>query len=275
MRLPFGRAPEGAPATAPAGTPLLSCAGVVVRRGGRTVLDDFTVQVRAGEVLVLVGPNGAGKSTALGVLAGDVAPAAGAVRLHQRALSQFSDGERARRRAVLPQQHGVGFPFSAHEVVAMGRHPWAATSMPADDERIIAASMAAADVAHLDQRRFTELSGGERARVALARVLAQDTQVLLLDEPTAALDIGHQEAVMDLMRRRAEQGCAVVVVLHDLSAAAVHADRVVVLGDGRVVGCGSPEEVLRPDLLSELYGVSIDVIRHPRTQVPIVVPTRG
>jgi iron complex transport system ATP-binding protein len=180
----------------------------------------------------------------------------------------------ARRRAVLPQSHTVGFPFSAAEVVAMGRAPWQRTPQAGRDDEVIAAAMAATDCTHLAGRSFPSLSGGERARVALARVLAQDTATLLLDEPTAALDLGHQEAVLALAADRAATGAAVVVVLHDLASAAAYADRVAVLDDGRVAATGPPREVLTGELLSRVYRYPVEVLDHPGTGAQLVLPAR-
>lgn len=155
----------------------------------------------------------------------------------------------------------------------MGRNPWSGQQR-GDDQAAVIDAMAEADVGYLADRPFAQLSGGERARVALARVLTQDTAVLLLDEPTAALDIGHQESVMPLLRRRAERGQAIVVVLHDLAAAAVHADRVMLMAAGRVLADGPTEHSLRAGLLSKVYGCPIEVLEHPRTGQPIVLPVR-
>ena len=201
-----------------AGGVVLAARSLGVHLGGRPVLDHIDLEVRAGELLALVGPNGAGKTTLLAALAGDVASSAGEVVVDGRPLATWTPLELARRRAVLPQQIQLGFPFLVEEVVAMGRSPWAGTDAADDDEAAVAAGLAAADARDLVGRRFTTLSGGERARVALARVLAQRTQVLLLDEPTAALDVHHQELVLRLLRERVGGGAAVVVVLHDLAS---------------------------------------------------------
>jgi iron complex transport system ATP-binding protein len=157
----------------------------------------------------------------------------------------------------------------------MGRAPWVALDGDPDGDALVETSLRRADVAHLAERTFPTLSGGERSRAALARVLAQDAGVLLLDEPTAALDLHHQEMVLRLARERAEVGVAVVVVLHDLGLAAAHADRIVVLDGGRVVVEGTPSEVLRPDLLSEVYRHPVEVLPHPRTGELIVLPVRA
>ncbi|WP_280301682.1 ATP-binding cassette domain-containing protein, partial [Nocardia abscessus] len=198
----------------------------VQRRGGgqaRLVLEGVDFEAVAGQVVALVGPNGAGKSTLLAALAGELGLSAGAVELDGQPLSHWTTLDMARRRAVLPQTHTVGFPFTAREVVAMGRAPWVRTERREHDEKQIAAAMAATDVEHLAARSFPTLSGGERARVALARVFAQDTPTLQLDEPTAAQDLGHQEAVLRLPTARAAQRPAVVVVQHDQGIAAANA----------------------------------------------------
>ena len=180
----------------------------------------------------------------------------------------------AQRRAVLPQSHTVGFGFTGSQVVAMGRAPWARTVRSDDDEAIVAEAMAICDVAAFADRPFPALSGGERARVALARVLAQDTATLLLDEPTATLDLGHQETVMRVARDRAAAGAAVVVVLHDLGLAAAYADRVAVLEHGRIVADGPPKSVLTPDLLTRVYAHPVEVLAHPVTGAQLVLPKR-
>ncbi|MFD0360059.1 heme ABC transporter ATP-binding protein [Nocardia sp. GCM10030253] len=242
--------------------------------GSRRVLEAVDFDVVAGQVVALVGPNGAGKSTLLAALAGELAPTEGTVELDGRLLAHWSALDMARRRAVLPQSHTVGFPFTAREVVAMGRAPWVRTELRALDDEKIAAAMAAADVEHLAARSFPTLSGGERARVALARVLAQDTATLLLDEPTAALDLGHQEAVLNLATTRAEEGAAVVVVLHDLGIAAAYADRVAVLESGRIAADGPPREVLTTELLSRVYQHPVEVLDHPISGAQLVLPVR-
>ncbi|MFF8414448.1 heme ABC transporter ATP-binding protein [Streptomyces omiyaensis] len=248
--------------------------GVRVVRGRRAVLDGARIGVRAGEVLALVGPNGAGKSTLLSVLAGDLAPAAGTVRIGGRAAGEWSAPELALRRAVLPQTAALSFPFPVADVVRMGRAPWAGTAREAEDGAAVAEAMAATEVTEFAARPFSALSGGERARVALARVLAQRTGLLLLDEPTAALDLRHQELVLRVCRERAAAGDAVVVVLHDLGLAAAHADRVGVVHGGGVAADGPPAEVFGEELLSRVYRQPVEVFPHPRTGVPQVVPHR-
>ncbi|MEV6773613.1 heme ABC transporter ATP-binding protein [Nocardia sp. NPDC051030] len=258
------------------GTVTLRARGVGLERtGGHRVLDEVDFEVVAGQIVALVGPNGAGKSTLLAALAGELEPSSGTVELDGHPLSYWAPVDMARRRAVLPQNHTVGFPFTAREVVAMGRAPWARTERQDHDEQRIAAALAATDVEHLAGRTFPALSGGERARVALARVLAQDTATLLLDEPTAALDLGHQEQVLHLARERAAAGAAVVVVVHDLGVAAAYSDRVAVLESGRIAADGPPREVLTTELLTRVYKHPVDVFDHPVTGEQLVMPVRG
>ncbi|MFJ2868651.1 heme ABC transporter ATP-binding protein [Kitasatospora sp. NPDC087314] len=257
------------------GTELLTAEAVRLAVGGRALLDGASVRVAAGEVVALLGPNGAGKSTLLSVLAGDVRPDGGEVRLCGRPLAGYGAAELALHRALLPQSAALSFPFPADEVVRMGRAPWAGTAAATEDEAVVAEAMATTESAAFAGRPFTALSGGERARVALARVLAQRAPLLLLDEPTAALDLRHQELVLRVARARAAAGDGVVVVLHDLSLAAAYADRVVLLTAGATVADGPVAEVLRAPLLSEVYGHPVEVLPHPRTGMPLVLPERG
>ncbi len=253
----------------------LTARGLRVAYGTSVVLDDVDLDVHGGELVALVGPNGAGKSTLLAVLAGDPRPDAGHVLLDGTDLRAQRLTDLARRRAVMAQEARVSFAFRAGEVVAMGRHPWRGTPRAEHDDAVVAAAMADADVVALAGRTFPTLSGGEKARVAFARALAQEGDVLLLDEPTAALDIRHQEAVLARARRAARAGAAVVVVLHDLTLAAAYADRVVVLDGGRVRADGPPRAVLTSALLSDVYRHPVDVVTRPGTDEVVVLPVRA
>nr|WP_083467064.1 heme ABC transporter ATP-binding protein [Kibdelosporangium sp. MJ126-NF4]CEL20538.1 Heme ABC transporter, ATPase component HmuV [Kibdelosporangium sp. MJ126-NF4]CTQ89449.1 Heme ABC transporter, ATPase component HmuV [Kibdelosporangium sp. MJ126-NF4] len=254
------------------GKEALRVEGVTVHLGGRPVLDDVSLDLRAGEVLALVGPNGSGKSTLLSAIAGDITPDAGVVWIDRRPLAEWSTMDLARRRAVLPQRITLSFPFTVGEVVRMGRAPWGEGDE--DDDAVVAEVMALTETTEFEQRNFNSLSGGEQARAALARVLAQQTGIVLLDEPTAALDLKHAESVLGIARQRASVGDAVLVVLHDLGVAAAHADRIAVLSNGQVVADGPPAEVLTEDLLSEVYHHRVEVFAHPRTGRPVVMPYR-
>ena len=272
MKWPRGpRLPE----RLPKGSSLIEARGVGVKFGGFPVLSNVDFVAHAGEVVALVGPNGAGKSTLLGVLTGDIEATTGSVVVDGGDLSSWNHTELAMRRAVLPQHVLVTFPFTVYDVVRMGRAPWFNTAASDRDEEVISKALAEVEATVLAARQFPSLSGGERARVALARVLSQETQILLLDEPTAALDIHHQEIVLGLMRERATRGDGVVVVLHDLALAAAYADRVVVLAGGHIVADGDPKAVLRSELLSSGYQHEIEVIEHPRTGEVIILPVRS
>lgn len=240
------------------------------------MVDEIDLVVRSGELVTLVGPNGAGKSSLLGALSGGSRGRLhGTVHLDGRPVDDWSALQAARRRAVLTQQVSVAFSFTGGDVVRMGRTPWRGTVEALDDESAVADALVGTDTEHLVDRPITACSGGERARIALARVLAQGTQVLLLDEPTAALDLHHVEVALGAVRARVDRGDAAVVVLHDLSAAAAHADRVALLDGGRLVACGAPHEVLTAPLLSGAYGHAIEVVDHPNgTSPPLVVPVR-
>ena len=261
------------PRPVPPGSAAIEVRGLGVDRGARTVLAGVDLTVRAGEVLALVGPNGAGKSTLLGAIGGAVA-STGEITVDGAPLAAWSHTELAMRRAILLQRQTVSFPFTVAQVVEMGRAPWAGTPLEDDDEAAVAEAMRRTDVERFAHRPYPRLSGGEQARVALARVLAQRTGALLLDEPTAALDLHHQEMVFDVVRERAAGGAAVVVVVHDLGLAAAHADRVAVLAEGRIAACGPPGDVLTAALLSEVYRHDVEVLPHPRTGRPLILPHR-
>lgn len=272
-RLLAGR-PRELPGSLPPGTPVAETRGLDVRLGGRRVLAGVDLTVSAGEVLALVGPNGAGKSTLLAALAADLPPAGGEVLLSGRPADAWTAPELALRRAVLPQAAALSFPFTVAEVVRMGRAPWAGTDAEDEDEEAVAEALAATETDAFAERSFAALSGGERARVALARVLAQRAPLLLLDEPTAALDLRHQELVLRLCRERAAAGAAVVVVLHGLGLAAAYADRAAVLEGGRIALEGPPAAAFRPEPLSRIYRQPIEIVPHPRTGALLVLPVR-
>jgi iron complex transport system ATP-binding protein len=241
---------------------------------GRAILRNVSLQVFSGEVLAVVGPNGAGKSSILSVVAGDVPATSGTARLEGKDVGRYRPEEAARARSVLMQSNQVSFPFSVGEVVEMGRAPWARTPQFVDDNAAIAEALMQADVEALVDRRFNQLSGGERARVSLARVLAQRTPLVLLDEPTAALDLRHQEDVMVILRHLANQGRAVVVVLHDLSVAAGYADRVAMVVDGQIEAVGTAKEVIVAERVSRVYGVEVDIEQVGIPPRPVVLPRR-
>lgn len=257
---------------AAAGEVVAAARYVSVVRGGRKLLDDVSLDLQAGEVLALIGPNGAGKSTLMSLLSGDLAPDSGSVEFRGHPIAEWPLGELARRRSVLLQDNQIMFPFTVHQVIEMGRAPWRRTPLEDEDGEAIAQALEAADIAHLGNRRVPSLSGGERARVGFARVIAGRTGVLMLDEPTAALDLGHQEAILRLSRERAAAGDAVLVVLHDLNLAAAYADRIALLQRGRIAACDTPSVVLTAERVSEVYQTPVEIIPHGNSG--IVMPKR-
>ncbi len=236
----------------------LTAQRVSVKLSGRPVLNDISLSMSSRHLVVLVGPNGAGKTTLLRALAGLV-PSDGAIHVGGVALSSLRLRERARRFAYLPQGHIVYWPLPARDIVALGRYPHGATDparlAPKDAEAVLRA-MQTADVVEFSERRITELSGGERSRVALARVFAVEAPVILADEPTASLDTRHQIDVMNNLRQAADQGALVIVVTHDLGLAARFADTLLVLSEGRLVSQGAPAAALSEQVMADVFRIS-------------------
>ncbi len=243
----------------------LAAEGLSFEVRGAKLLSDVQLIAESGQLIAIIGPNGAGKSTLLRLLAGDLRPTSGAIRIFDQSLLSLTPDELARMRAVLPQHVDRDIPFTAHAVVGLGRHPHrnAPESGAQRDQELIDAAMAATSTSHLADRIVATLSGGEQARVSLARVLAQDTPLILLDEPTASLDVAHEVRTMELLVNAAASGRTVIMALHDLNAAAAHADRLVLMDAGGVRADGAPEAVLDADLLTQVYGQSMRVMPHP------------
>ncbi len=257
---------------------LFECDGVTVVRSRRRLLADVDLALVPGELLAVMGENGAGKSTLLRAMAGEIVPDVGEVRLAGRRLAAWKPREIARRRAVLPQDSSVAFPFTAFEVALLGRAPHDGGRPGARDRAIAHDALAATDAAHLEHRLYPTLSGGERARVMLARVLAQlaepaDTgRALLLDEPVAALDIAHQHLALRIAGEAAHrEGMGVIAVLHDLNLAARYADRVFLMKAGRLVAAGPPDAVLTEARMSECFSMNLLTVRHPACSHALVV----
>ena len=252
---------------------LLRADGIRVLVDDRALLDGVDLELLPGEVLALTGPNGAGKSTLLRVLAGELEPSSGRVELDGRPLGSLGPQERARLRAVMPQETVLAFAFTVREVVAMGRHPHRSVGAHRDGEAIEGA-MRSTELVPFAGRTFPTLSGGERGRTTLSRVLAQESPILLLDEPTAALDIRHQERAMRTARSFAEAGGTVLAVLHDLNLASAYANRIALLERGRLAGLGPPWSVFREDVLARVFEHPVTVTRSPSGDTPLVVPQR-
>jgi iron complex transport system ATP-binding protein len=255
--------------------PVLAAHRITAGYHGREVLHDISLEVAPGELLAVVGPNGAGKSTLLKVLGGSIQPSQGMVALKGRRLRELDRRTIARRLASLGQESGSAFAFTVLEMVLMGRAPHlSALRLEGErDLRIAYEALRRFDLAPLAARSINEISGGERRRVFLARVLAQEPEVALLDEPTAFLDLKHVTEIFSLLTQlRAERAMAVVATLHDLNAAALYADRILLLKEGRAVGCGSAEQVLNEENLRLVYETEVYVGRNPRTGALAVLP---
>jgi iron complex transport system ATP-binding protein len=252
----------------------LVLSGVEAGYDGRAILRDINLHVRPGEVLAIVGPNGVGKSTLIKTAAGTLKPRKGAVRIGGEDLADLRAAERARRVSVVGQALNLPPAFSALDVVMMGRTPylgWFEREGERDRE-IALQAMERTETAALAQRPISELSGGERQRVLIARALAQNAPIMLMDEPTAHLDLRHQDAQLKLVRRLVEEdGLAVLIALHDLNLVARFADRVALLSTGTIHVEGLPEQVLTPDHLAAVYGIEIHVMKHPIHGKPLVL----
>jgi len=251
------------------------------------VLKSLTFNVSQGEILGVIGPNGSGKTSLLKLLAKIIRPQQGDVRLFDMPLEAMTQHEIARLVALVPQESQQIFPFTIAEMILMGRFPHHQRDRNIgalvgfvcegpEDLRLARQAMEETDVAHLASRSICDVSGGERQRVMIARALTQQPQVLLLDEPTAFLDLHHQLDICRILRRLNEQrGLTVVLVSHDLNLASQYCDRLILLHEGRVFRMGLPKEVIRPDLLETVYRCSILVDSHPVTGLPrVTMPGR-
>jgi len=245
--------------------------------GGEPILCEVSVALRPGTFVALVGKNGAGKSTLLRAMSGEHAIQRGEITLDGHAIHALSALDVARRRAVLPQHSDLAFDFLVEEIVSLGRAPRRGEPGAARDRCVVRAALEISGCAALFGRRYTTLSGGERARVHLARALAQiwegdEPRYLLLDEPTASLDISHANHVLGVARSLADRGFGVMAVLHDLNAAARFADRVLVLREGVVAAEGPPRAVFRSELIEHAFDTRVHILSHPDDGGPLIVP---
>ncbi|MGA0598850.1 heme ABC transporter ATP-binding protein [Enterovirga sp. CN4-39] len=261
--------------------PLLQATGLSFWVGAKALVSDVGLRLEAGRLAVAVGPNGAGKSTLLRMLCGELRPSTGAVSYCGTPIQELPGWRLACARAVLPQASRLAFPFTSREVVRIGADGIGRGLTAASRAEIVTAALERADVSALADRSYQSLSGGEQQRVQFARVLAQlaagrtvaAEQVLLLDEPTASLDLTHQLALLDQAMALARDGMAVLAILHDLNLASAYADELLVMAGGRLVASGPPEEVLTDGLLREVFGVRLTVGAVPASGRPFLLPT--
>jgi iron complex transport system ATP-binding protein len=253
---------------------------ITVRIGAKKILDDVSLCLNAGETVALVGANGAGKSTLLKAMCGDVKILSGEIALENRDLKDWDYHELARKRAVLSQHSELNFPFTAREVALLGRNPHIRGNETKKDFEIVNRALELVEAGHLAEQSFPTLSGGERQRVHLARVLAQiwekpknPKRYLFLDEPTASLDLAHQHLTLQTVRQFADEGTAVLVVLHDLNLAAQYADKVLILQNGRTVAFDTPKNIFVSETIRDVFGVDVYITRHAKNyDLPLIVP---
>ncbi len=238
------------------------------------VLQDINLSVKAGEMVGLLGPNGSGKTTLIKLASGILKPGRGEIRLDGRRLTSLSRRFIASNVAVVPQQFHIPFAFTTSEVVMLGRTPFfrALADESETDRQVVDNSLELVGISELAERRFDELSGGERQKVILAMALAQQPKLLLLDEPTVHLDIAHQMEILELVRGlNIGQGLTVIAAMHDLNLASLYFDRLILLKEGRVWADGTPKQVLTEAGISEVFAASVRVEVHPLTGVPHIV----
>ncbi len=260
---------------------VLSASEASYRIGGAWLVENASLDVSVGEVVAVLGPNGAGKSTLLRMMAGELAPVSGEIVIAGRDIAQLKASDLARLRAVVAQASTLAFPFTVREVVRLGISVPGLTRESARVERAVGDAIARVGLSAFSGRLFTELSGGERQRAHIARALCQLTvaraiggggQVLLLDEPTSSLDIGHQRIVLEALRSEASAGTAILLVMHDLNLAAAFADRVAIMSRGRIIADGTPRQAMTSEILSRAYGCALSVDRPPAESIPFVLP---
>lgn len=246
---------------------------LTVSYGTQTVLDGLSLTLPAGKITALLGPNGCGKSTLLNCFSRLLPPQSGTVLLEDRPINALSSRQLAQKLALLPQQHLTPEGITVRELVSYGRSPWLSLwgRLSAEDNARVNVAMSQTRTHSLAERRVSELSGGQRQRAFLAMVLAQDTPVVLLDEPTTYLDINHQVELMRLMGELKAQGKTVVAVLHDLNQASRYCDHLVVLANGRVMAQGTPEAVMNPQLLKTVFSVEAQIHPEPLSGRPMCV----
>jgi iron complex transport system ATP-binding protein len=254
----------------------ISCKNIHLKLGGKVILDDISLQIYQGQVTTLLGPNGAGKSSLLKILADEIKATPSAqseIHYFNEVKKNWNRTQLAKHVGILPQQSSLTFAFTVREVVELGLLPLSLSRTQAD--KVINEMLEKVDTLNLESRLYPLLSGGEKQRVHLARVLTQlsesgDKTVLMLDEPTSALDLSHQHNTLSIAREMADQGAAVIIVLHDLNLAAQYSDRVLILNKGKIQADGSPWEALTVEKIGQVYQHKVHILKHPSADYPVV-----
>lgn len=246
--------------------------------GGREIISNVDLTIERGKFYSIIGPNGSGKTTLLRTIASNLAPASGEVLIDSVPLSDMKGKALAKKLAYVSQNTNIDFDFNVMDYVLMGRHPYLGL-LQSEGKKDLEYAHKAMDITntwHLRDKNLNEVSGGERQRVVVARALTQDTPIILLDEPISQLDIHHQVELMDTLYDMVKlQGATIVTVLHDLNIASQYSDHVVLINDGKIVKHGRPEDVLRQDVVWDVYNLKVQVIQNPETGRPLIIPLRG
>jgi iron complex transport system ATP-binding protein len=257
---------------------MLKIQNLTVNYGERTILRDIQLEVRSGEIVALIGPNGAGKSTLIRAVSGVIPIRGGNIFVDQKDVTTLSTMERARHISVVPQILSMPPAFTVWETVLLGRTPYLnfLGQTSAKDEALARQALEQVDAIHLIEKRMDEISGGEQQRILLARTLAQDTPILLMDEPTTHLDLSHQIDLLKLIRQQArEKNLTVLVALHDLNLASMFADRIAIVQNGLLCVAGTPQETLTSKIINLIYQVPVHIVSHPETGAPLIIPEIG
>jgi len=259
---------------------VLEAKNLIIKYGDRIAVNDVSITLESGSVSAIIGPNGAGKSTLLRALNGYIQPASGSIQLDNLPLQRFSRRTIGRHIAVVAQEAELRFPITVIEFVLGGRYAWATNAAwgweTENDLKIADTVLAETELTSLSGRLMNQLSGGERQRAVLARALATEAQMLLLDEPTANLDLSHQSSLLAVVRSRCNaRGVAALFVTHDINLAAQFADTVLLMKDGRTVQSGTPSDVLQPEILEQVFDVKVLVDAHPVSGAPRVTPVHA
>lgn len=255
----------------------LKLQNITVNIGKSTLIESVSVSVNRGEVLSIIGPNGSGKTTLMRAISCEIDTVSGSISIDDQPLWKLNPRRRACQLAALQQFSSLSFPFTVEEVVELSRIPH--SSGKHCDRQIVQNALQAMDILYLQKHLYTRLSGGEKQRVQLARVMAQiwreedafGTRLLLLDEPTSALDLGHQRQLMQVIRHFANRGVAIVMAVHDLNLASCCADYVLALSGGRTIAYGRPKDVIKAEVVKQLYGIDVEVVNHSNNGWPVVL----